>query len=128
MVLTIVLAKLIGLLYILVGLGMMISKKYYKDMYENFLKNEGTIFLAGAMSFAFGFIVVSFHNLWVGEWYLLITLLGWAALIKGALFLLLPKFQVSLAKAAMKNELWLNAGSVIALIIGLVLCYFGFIA
>ena len=122
------LAKMLGLAYLLIGLGVLINKKFYKDVFEKMLKNEAFMFFGGVISFIAGFAMISAHNLWVGEWYVLITLFGWAALVKGVLILVMPKLQLSLAKSLMKSEFYLNLTSVICLIIGLILCYFGFIA
>ncbi|MFH1142441.1 MAG: hypothetical protein ABIH67_05735 [Candidatus Uhrbacteria bacterium] len=127
MELSLFLAKLFGLVYLLIGLGVFINKNFYKEVFEKLLKNEALIFCCGATAFVVGFAIVSAHNLWVGDWYIIITLFGWASLIKGAMFLLLPKFQISLAKSLMKSDFYLNLTTVVCLVIGLILCYFGFI-
>ena len=128
MVMSIFLAKLIGLLYLLIGFGVFINKGYYKEVFEKMLKNEVFAFFGGVLSFVAGCAIISAHNLWVGDWTLIITLFGWAAVIKGALLLLVPRFQLSMAKSVMKSEFYLNLTGVICVVIGLILCYFGFIA
>jgi len=127
MELSLFLAKMLGLAYLLIGLGMFINKKFYKDVFEKMLKNEALMFFGGIMSFVAGFAILSAHNLWVGEWYILITLFGWAALIKGVLLLVMPNLLLSLSKSLMKSDFYLNLTSAICLILGLILCYFGFI-
>lgn len=53
-------------------------------------KGEAGVFIVGGMSLWFGSIIVAFHNVWTG-WATLLTLLGWAQVFKGALYLVFPK-------------------------------------
>jgi hypothetical protein len=38
---------------------------------------------AGCISILVGLLIVTSHNIWTPEWPLLITLIGWVALLKG---------------------------------------------
>ena len=125
---SIFLAKLIGLLYLMIGFGVLINKKYYKEVFEKMIKSEALAFFGGILSFVSGFAIISAHNLWVGDWTVIITLFGWAALVKGVMLILAPRFQLSMAKSVMKSEFYLNLTGVVCVIIGLILCYFSFVA
>lgn len=48
------------------------------------------VFLNGFVLFAFGFYLVSVHNVWTKHWPVLITLSAWGATILGVLRLLFP--------------------------------------
>ena len=77
------------------------------------------------MALLAGFLIVNFHNVWVWDWTVIITVLGWLALLKGILLLLLPKTMVALTRLV-TNILWVAV--VFVLVMAGVLGYFGFFA
>ena len=57
------------------------------------LRERGTagVFATAFMSLAFGSIVVAFHNVWTGV-PLVLTLIGWAQVIKALIYFAFPAF------------------------------------
>ncbi|MBU1992507.1 MAG: hypothetical protein ABH856_02325 [Patescibacteria group bacterium] len=125
MELSLLMAKLLGVVYIVVGLGMLINKDGYKDMMGDIYKNSLMLYMGGVMALVVGLLLVMYHNLWVSSWEVIITILGWLALLKGLLLLLAPKAMKGMVGFWEKN---IQFGGVIVLILGLVLGYFGFVA
>jgi len=125
---SILLAKIFGLTYIVVGLGMLINKEYYHKLFKEYLKNESLVYFGGVAALVVGIVILSFHNYWVSSWEVIITVFGWMALIKGILLLLVPKALIDLFRPWFKNETTLTLFGLLALVIGVVLGYFGFIA
>ena len=120
------LAKLFGLCYLAVGLGMLLNMTWFKKMLGDFLKNNVMLFWGGLTSLILGLVLVMAHNVWDGAWYvILVTLFGWGALLKGVFYLVLPDKTAALAKKMMaKMPMWLMA--LFVLVLGLVFCYAGF--
>lgn len=118
-------AKIVGLAYIVIGLGILINKSYYQKLIDGFMKEESALYLGGLMSFVIGFLIVTYHNVWVNSWVVLVTIIGWLALIKGILLLLAPKAIISISKFGLKN---MPLAGILVLILGLIFGYFGFIA
>jgi hypothetical protein len=54
-------------------------------------KGEAGVFIVAGMSLSFGSIIVAFHNVWHGL-PLVVTLLGWAQVLKGAIYYCFPAF------------------------------------
>ncbi len=79
---------------------------------------------SGAMALIVGLLVVLNHNIWTTDWVGLVTLLGWIALIKGVLMVLIPKKAPKWGLKISDNALFIT--SVIMLLIGLYLTYTGF--
>jgi len=52
-------------------------------------KGEAGVFVVGFMSLGFGSIVAAFHQVWIG-WGLVLTLLGWAQVIKALIYFAYP--------------------------------------
>lgn len=124
------LAQVVGPLMALIGLGVLFNPTTFSLMMEemNSGKQYLVLFVTGMITTILGLLVVLSHNVWVWDWSLLITLLGWATLIKGAVMLLFPKASMSISRFYQgKSGLVVGAG-LIALVIGLVLSYYGFMA
>ena len=49
------------------------------------------VFVVGFLSLGFGSIIVAFHQVWSG-WPLVLTLLGWAQIVKAGLYFIFPAF------------------------------------
>lgn len=118
-------AKIVAVLYIATGLGMIINTKYFKKAMKEMYKSHVAAFLGGIMALAVGVVLVSVHNVWVMEWPVLITLIGWAALLKGVFLFLAPKQMLKNSKFVIDKMQLIGFG---ALIFGLVMGYFGFLA
>ena len=56
--------------------------RLYKDRF---------IFLDGGVPLVLGLVTVVLHNLWVADWRVVITILGWVSLIPGTLQIALAK-------------------------------------
>lgn len=82
-------------------------------------------YLGGIMAVVVGMLIVSYHNVWEVSWTLIVTLIGWLALIKGALLLIIPEAFINLASPLFKSKFLPTIG-VSTIILGLVLGYFGF--
>lgn len=124
---SILIAKLLGIMYVFVGLGMLFDGKYYKKMYDSMLKELGMVYLGGVMAAVIGFLIVTYHNVWQG-WPILVSLIGWLALLKGFMLLVLPDASLEMFKSMFKKVKSFTVIGVFALALGLVFCYFGFFA
>ena len=127
MELSIFIAKALGLIYLVIGLGTLFNEKYYRNLIDDMAKNDGVIYIGGVIALITGLAIVSYHNRWDGNWTIIITLLGWLALTEGIMTLLIPDVMAKCSYKMMKKN---NFGllQIFTLIIGLVFCYFGFMS
>ena len=121
-------AQLLGPYCIIVALGIMFNLKTYQKVIEDFFKNTALIYLGGIMALFFGIIVVLFHNLWVANWAIIITIFGWLGIIKGAWLIILPHTLGKALEAYKKNASLLVIHSIIVLAIGIFLTIMGYFA
>ncbi len=63
--------------------------------------------------------------MWVADWSVLVTLIGWAATIKGLGLLLVPEQFMDFSKSLMKGG-FMSVAKVAALLLGLALTYVGY--
>jgi hypothetical protein len=123
---SIFLARLIGPVMTLVGISLLMNEAAFRKMAMEFLRSPALVFFSGMMLMPAGLAVVLSHNVWVLNWPLLITLLGWIAVISGALRVFAPDRALKIGKKAIASKEIMTAAAAVWLVIGAVLCYFGF--
>jgi hypothetical protein len=126
MELTYFLAELIGLYFLIVGVLMVFRKRLFLQVVQEFYAGSALMFLGGWVAMFLGLLMVLIHNYWnAGFLALVITLVGWAALLKGAALLFMPKC-ISRWVTIFKLEKLFYLYAVVVLIIGAYLAHAGF--
>jgi hypothetical protein len=88
---TIFLSKLIGLYYILISLAMILHKQETIETVTAMIHDTPLMLFAGIVAVFAGLAMVLGHNIWSGgATAVIVTLVGWIVLMKGASFLILP--------------------------------------
>jgi hypothetical protein len=122
---SILLARLIGPLYLVVGVGLLLNQSYYRDMLRNLPAGGMLYYLSGAIALTFGVAVLLFHNLWVADWRVILTILGWLGVAKGILLLVFPRAAIRFTAWTARSSLLL-ASAIFALLLGNWFCYVGY--
>ncbi|HEV3408723.1 MAG TPA: hypothetical protein VG095_00380 [Chthoniobacterales bacterium] len=83
--------RLVALCCFVIGLSHIVQPRAWAELFIQW-REKGNIgvFYTGLLHFNFGALIVAFHNVWHGL-PMLVTILGWAWTIKGALYLCYPK-------------------------------------
>ncbi len=118
--------QIFSIAYLAVGIGILINHDFYKKLLEDFSENAFALYLGGIAALVIGYLIVAFHNTWTKDLSVIITIIGWIALIKGILILIRPKIMIALTKAIVKKEGFLKIEAVAVIIIGLALSLLGF--
>ncbi|MFJ1267620.1 hypothetical protein ACD661_03495 [Legionella lytica] len=114
------LAKAIGAYLLIVSLSMFINMNSFVSLVNEITKNEPLLFVTGFFTLIIGILLVLTHNLWVRDWRVIITLIAWLTLLKGASIIFHPAMLYTYTATIH------YIGATIDAIIGIVLCYFGF--
>jgi hypothetical protein len=122
------LARLLGPLLLAVGVGILLNPNAFRALANEVVRSVTLIYLFGLIDFAAGLAIVLTHNVWVANWPVLITLIGWLMLIRGALRVLIPATIMGYAAKIIRSKQLVPAAGVVTGILGLVLCYFGYLA
>jgi hypothetical protein len=123
---SIFLARLIGPVMALVGVSLLANEAAFRKMALEFLRTPALIFFSGMILMPAGLAVVLSHNVWVMDWPVIITLLGWAAVISGAIRVFAPERATKAGKNFLTRKIFTTAAAAIWVVVGAVLCYFGF--
>lgn len=83
MVLSIFLAKLLGIYFLIIAGAWLVRKDPFDQSIKEFISSRGLIFLSGLMNILFGLAIAIGHPIWQLNWMGLITLLGYLMIFKG---------------------------------------------
>lgn len=125
---SIFIAKIFGILYIIIGVGLIANIDYYRKMMSDFSKNSLMLFYGAMMALAIGVVIVLVHNRWVANWTVIITIIGWAGILKGIWLFVFPNTVAGFMQFYEKNRNLLLVHSLVALTLGIVLTILGFSA
>jgi hypothetical protein len=122
------LARLLGPLLLLPGVGLLVNPRAFRTMASEVVGSITLVYLFGLIDFAAGLAIVLVHNVWAVNWRVLITLIGWLLLIRGAARILITDTLMGYAKTVIRTKQLYPVSGGVLVILGLVLCYFGYVA
>lgn len=119
-------AKIFGLCYLIFGIGFMFNRKIFQQLMEDFCKNVIAAIYGGIFSLVIGVVLILTHNIWVANWTVMITIIGWLAFIKGIWLIVFPNTVFKFMQAYKRNEKMLILHAAAVIILGTVFTFFGF--
>jgi len=125
---SIFLGRLLGPLLLLTGAGIVLNPKSFRTIAGEVVRSVTLVYLFGFMDLAAGLAIVLTHNVWVASWRVLITLIGWLLLIRGAVRIVAPEIVMGYAAKVIRNKQVIPSAGAVVGVLGLVLCYFGYVA
>lgn len=118
--------QVLGIIYLAVGLGMIINTKDYKKMISDFSENNSVKYISGVLALFVGYLLVTFFSSDSWNSTLVLTVIGWIAIVKGVLILIFPKLMNKIIKR-IKERLIFSIG-ILAVVLGIVFIYLGYLA
>jgi hypothetical protein len=122
---SIVFAKIIGIYFLAIGLAFLINTDRLKNIYRQVKNDENFLLLGGILALLIGAVVISLHNLWVWDWPVIITIVGWWSLIKGFALLVNPDFINLFSFIENRSNTFYKITSLVYIVIGIFLLYQG---
>ncbi len=114
---TLFLAQFWGWLMVITCLLLLANKKALSSMMAH-MKDDGFVFLTGFMALVLGLLTVLMHNVWVSDWPVVVTLFGWASLLKGALRVGFPKATGQMVAKFTSNPGMANVMLIVGALVG----------
>jgi hypothetical protein len=116
-----------GLWLFLVALAMIVHHARCKKTVLETLSHSSLMTFSGLIALGLGLLVVISHNIWVSQWPVVVTLVGWVLLIQGVMRIFWPE-----AFAKMMKDMLAGSGytfmSWVWLIVGIYLIWAGFMS
>ena len=119
-------AGLMGPTLVAIAAAMVLNFASFPELAEQVSRDPSLIFLSGILLFVAGLAIVRVHNVWVGGWPVLVTVLGWVAVLSGLLRMLFPTRLAAIAGAFAQRPGGILAGAVVLLVLGAFLSFKGY--
>ena len=123
MELSILVAQMLSVIYISSGIAAIGGRITLSKIVEDFEKSQGLTFISGFITLIIGIFLVRYHNIWVKDWVVLITVIAWLSFLKGIMLIVYPQL-ISSFKGMYKNT---KAWGFFMIALGLLFGYFGFV-
>ncbi|MGA7356297.1 MAG: hypothetical protein WA431_07280 [Candidatus Cybelea sp.] len=120
------LARLLGLWIVLTMLSMIATRSATLAAISGLFKDAPTMWITGVFTLLGGLALVLGHNRWSTALAAIVSFYGWAALVKGLLFLCLPALTQIAFYRALHFDRFFYTYLLISLVLGGYLIYGGF--
>lgn len=122
---SIMLAKIMGVYFVILGLCMWSDCKQFKQRWMALKPNSDALFIAGFFELLIGILVVLNHNVWIQSWPVIITIVGYLLILEAVMMLANPQGLCEMYKKLCSGNGFVIM-KVVMLVIGLVLVMAGF--
>jgi hypothetical protein len=123
-------ARLMGPVLLTIGIGMVMGMLTegdgYSSVLKEFISSRALIFVTGTLALVAGVAIVNAHNLWVSDWRVLVTILGWVMILRGIMNLVFPATVQTLGDRMIASHAGVLAGGAVGIVLGAVFCIMGY--
>ncbi len=124
---TVFLGKLLGLYLVAISIGMLANRRRTMTTLDVMAQSGPWMLFSGMVATAAGLAVVIAHNVWGGgSLPVVVTLVGWAALLKGVALLLVPSERMADAYKGIGFERYFFTWMLVVLTLGLWVTWMAF--
>jgi hypothetical protein len=114
-----------GAFLLIFGLSFLINAGFWAGAFKRMGSDPQQTFTLLWVLLICGVLMVMGHNLWVGDWRVIVTIVSWAVLIESIFLILVPQILGTYANWSEKTMVtWLRVGSVLWVLVGGVVTYF----
>lgn len=117
------LAAVIGWYLVIVSLIVLLRQRLVAGIISDITGQRALLFFMGLVSLIIGLLLVLSHNVWVMSWPVIITIIGWLAVIAGILRMAFPDVSLRMGQWWQHRPVAFMIISVVYLLIGLFLLY-----
>lgn len=118
--LTLMLAEAMGLYLILVGLSGLSAPQRWRDMMDELSASSAMQMTMGVGVFAIGVAIAIAHSHLTDPLAIVVTLIGWTALLEGALLIAVPRPLLRIGYWSIRfTRIWAIASLVLGILLGL---------
>ena len=124
---SIFLAKLIGPLFFFIGVTLLVNHEAFRLMADQLVRNFALIYISGAIALVAGLAVVNLHNVWVRDWRVAVTIIGWLGVVGGIVRIVVPQHAAALGAAELTRPEFLVIAGLLVGLLGAWLSYIGYL-
>lgn len=122
------LARIAGPYMLVIGATLLTRQSLFNDMLPAFMDNAALVLSTGAFTLILGLTVLTAHHHWSSAPAIAITLVGFAAALKGAWLMIAPEWGAATTEAMVAAPWALTAAAAFELFLGAWLTFVGWFA
>lgn len=119
-------ARLVGPLFVVLGIGVLLNQKLYADMIGQAVLVPVLIYLSGLLALAAGIAMLNAYHAWTADWRVVITILGWVMVIAGIIRIVLPTLTAAMAVTIYSGPSAMAIAGTVVLVLGGFLSFEGY--
>ena len=122
-----IIERVVALVYLIIGLSYVFHNRMWMELSKELLEKPNSLLLWSIQWLPLGLIVILGHNLWVADWRILITLVGWLVTLKCVLNLLVPRWSGFVKKWSESFlRRYITVGGLVVAAVGVILTFMSF--
>ena len=116
-------AALLGPTLVASAASIFLNLDAWPGMVDQAFQNPALVFVSGYPLFVAGLAIVYFHNQWKGGWPVVVTALGWLAVVGGLVRILFPARLAEIATTAVQTTGVMPIAALLVLVVGAFLSF-----
>ena len=116
-------ARLVGPLFLAIGLGVLLNRTNYAAAIAEGVRSPVLVYLAGVGTMLAGLAILNAHRAWTADWRVIVTLVGWMFIIAGIVRIVLPTAATSLSSTIYSAPVAMAVMGIIVLAVGAYLSF-----
>ncbi|HXY32619.1 MAG TPA: hypothetical protein VEI07_00240 [Planctomycetaceae bacterium] len=125
---SIFLARLLGPMYLVLSVALFLKPQMFRTVLRDFTASPALMYLGGFFGLLGGMALILVHNVWSLDWRIVITLLGWIALVRALIAIFRSEWILKAGSVILEHRSIFLAAAVLNLLIGLILSFYGYSA
>lgn len=125
MIVSLFLAKFLGLYLLIVAAIMLLRKEQFEKTFSEIISSNSALAILGILNLFGGLALVVGHSVWEMSWRVIITIIGYLSIFQGIVRLAFPEEVQKRSRMIGDRGYW--AIAIVIAVIGLLLAYFGFV-
>ncbi len=121
-------ARLMGPVLAVIGIGMLANGAVYRQMAAQFFSAYPFIYFSGILALLAGLAILNAHNVWTRDWRSLITAIGWLVTGIGTFRIIAPQFPAFVGGSIVMNGGFFIGAGIVLLALGGFITFKGYAA
>ena len=120
----VIIGQVLAWLLLVLGLSYIANTAMWLRVVRDAMAEPARYFFMVILTLVLGLLIIATHNVWVADWPVVVTLLGWILAVKSALFLLFPQVMGIFSGWTDRfMTTWIRAGGLLLVMLGAILVY-----
>lgn len=112
-----------GILMLVSGIGIYLHPAMFKKIIGDYESSPALVYMHGALALAIGAFIILNHNIWTMSWLVIITIIGWLAIIRGVWVLLSLQSYLKTIKSFWGKSGHIKTEAIVLIVFGAMLVY-----